>query len=168
MAVASEHGLLGAMRLRLLLTFFGLIATVAACSGPGSNQAETAAALPGFCDWATSIAGSVPPPPPPIDPDESSDLDRLVLISESLTDFANSVESAAAFAPETTQRSFTMLGAFNRDVAAAITGSGSVRGRLTDEAETAAELVARTLKNECGVEIEPSSMLAFVSTDNLS
>lgn len=166
MAVASEHGLLGAMRVRMMLSLIGLLVIVTACGGNATNASGPAGALPGFCDWAASISGSIPPPPPPVDPDEPSDLDRLVGISESLTDFANSVESAAAFAPETTQRSFTSLGQFNRDVAEAITGNGSVRGRLSDDAEAAADVVAKTLQDECGVQVDPASMLAFVSTDN--
>ncbi|MDH3753921.1 MAG: hypothetical protein OEU32_08615 [Acidimicrobiia bacterium] len=148
--------------LRLLVLLPPLAVFVMACSSAAVTS-SSAPALPGFCEWADAIEAAVPPVPEPVEADVPLDIDRLVTISNSLTAFAGTLESAAAFAPEADQTSFTELASFNREVASVITSSGDLRDEVTDSAADAADRVVDTLADECDVVIEPAATLAFVA-----
>jgi hypothetical protein len=133
---------------------------MAACSNPASEGPT--ASKPEFCGWAAEIELNVPAPAPTVDPELPLDVDRLVTISGQLTDFARTLESAAAFAPSDKQAAFVELASFNREVALVITGSGSLRDTAEESARDAADVVVATLDSECGVRVDPASTLAFV------
>lgn len=148
------------VRPALVLALSGAVLLAAACGG-GVFNSEDERAKPEFCGWANEIAANVPPPPPPVDPELPLDVDRLVEISGNLSNFASTLESAAAFAPSRTQVAFTELASFNREVAAVITGSSSLRERFSDAAQDAADTVVETVARECGIRIDAQSTLAF-------
>ena len=144
--------------LAALLVFMPFIA--AACGEPADEGPE--GAKPEFCGWAIEIQANQPTPPPPVDPELPLDVDRLVAISDDLSNFAGTLESAAAFAPADTQSDFTQLASFHREVAFIITGSDSLRPEAIDMANDAVDTVIDTLDDECGVTIDRAAALAFV------
>lgn len=138
-----------------------IVLLASACSSRADDGDRSSPALPGFCDWAVAIEGAIPPPPEPTDPEEPADVERLVVISNQLVAFASTLESAASFAPSADQTAFTELAGFNREVASVITGSGSLREGASESAAEAADVVTRSLRRECGVQIDPDATLAF-------
>lgn len=143
------------------LAAFLALAMAACGDGDGGTTDTSAGAKPGFCGWAAEIEAKVPDEPEPVDPDAPLDVERLVAIADELSTFAATLESAAALAPTDRQRAFSDLAGFNREVAAVLTGSGSLRDDAGDTARAAADTVVATLADVCGVELEAQATLAF-------